>query len=58
VPYGDADAVADALRRLADDPSEHTRLAARARQRVRDEFSAERMVERTREVYDGVLGVP
>jgi glycosyltransferase involved in cell wall biosynthesis len=58
VPYGDADAVADALRRLADDPAEHARLAERARKRVRDEFSAERMIERTREVYEGVLGVP
>ena len=58
VPYGDASAVADALRRLADDPEEHARLAGRARQRVRDEFSAGQMIERTREVYEGVLDAP
>jgi glycosyltransferase involved in cell wall biosynthesis len=56
VPYGDADAVANALQRLAADPDERGKLAARARRRAADEFSAEQMIEGTRAVYDGVLG--
>jgi glycosyltransferase involved in cell wall biosynthesis len=54
VPYGDADAVANALRRLASEPSECARLGERARARVRHEFSAERMIEGTRAVYDAL----
>jgi glycosyltransferase involved in cell wall biosynthesis len=58
VPYGDAEAVAQALRRLAEDPKEHARLAHRARRLARDKFSADRMIERTRAVYDAVLDPP
>jgi glycosyltransferase involved in cell wall biosynthesis len=56
VPYGDADAVANAFRRLAADPAARGELAARARRRAADEFSAEQMIEGTRAVYDRVLG--
>jgi glycosyltransferase involved in cell wall biosynthesis len=35
VPYGDAAALADAMRRLLDDPGERARLRARARDRAR-----------------------
>jgi glycosyltransferase involved in cell wall biosynthesis len=55
VPYGDANAIAGALRRLTTDTLERTRLAECARRRAETEFSADRMVERTRAVYDDVL---
>jgi glycosyltransferase involved in cell wall biosynthesis len=55
VPYGDTDAVANALRFLRSNPSERGRLAELARGRAEAEFSAGRMIERTRAVYDEVL---
>jgi glycosyltransferase involved in cell wall biosynthesis len=56
VPPGDEDALAAALRRLADDRAERTRLGAEARRRVAEAFRADEMVARTREIYDDVLG--
>jgi len=56
VPYGDTDAVARAFQRMAKDTAGRSRMGDRARQRVREEFSAERMIEATRTVYDDVLG--
>jgi len=55
VPYGDEDATAAALRRLASDPVERSALGARAGQRVTALFSADDMIARTRAVYDDVV---
>jgi colanic acid/amylovoran biosynthesis glycosyltransferase len=41
VPPGDAAAIRDALRRLADDPALRARLGAAARERVLAEFDAD-----------------
>lgn len=54
VPYGDEDALAAAFEKLADE-SERTRLGSRARARVAELFSAERMIDRTRALYDELL---
>jgi glycosyltransferase involved in cell wall biosynthesis len=54
VPYGDEAATAEAMRQLADDDHRRT-LGERARRRVEEQFSADRMIERTREVYDEVF---
>jgi glycosyltransferase involved in cell wall biosynthesis len=54
VPYGDEEAVARAMRELAD-PDRRALLAERALTRARELFSAEQMVERTRAVYEEVL---
>jgi glycosyltransferase involved in cell wall biosynthesis len=56
VPYGDTEAVARAFQRMAKDAAARSRMAERARRRVREEFSAKRMIETTRAVYDDVLG--
>jgi len=54
VPYGDENAVASAMRRLANG-SERASLGERASRRVAELFSAEQMVALTRSVYDAVL---
>jgi glycosyltransferase involved in cell wall biosynthesis len=54
VPYAHEEAIATAMRRLADD-EERLTLAERARQRTADLFSADVMIARTREVYDEAL---
>jgi glycosyltransferase involved in cell wall biosynthesis len=51
VPANDPGAVADALRRLLDDPDERRRLGELALQRVRDQYTLDRMIEKTVEVY-------
>ncbi len=51
VPPRDAGALAAAIRRLLDDPDAAARMAAEAKSRVRDQFSVERMVERTLALY-------
>jgi glycosyltransferase involved in cell wall biosynthesis len=56
VPYGNEDAVSDALRRMTQEAAARSRMGEHARLRARDKFSAERMIERTRAVYDDVLG--
>ena len=55
VPYGDEEATATAMRRLAEDGDYRNTLAERARQRIAEHFSAEQMVEQTRALYDDVL---
>jgi glycosyltransferase involved in cell wall biosynthesis len=54
VPVGDAEALASAVIETLQHPEEGARWAARARTEVRA-LSAERMVERTIEVYQSVL---
>ena len=56
VPYGDETALVAAFRRLVDDRTERAALGERARRRVAARFDAAEMVERTRAVYDEVLG--
>ena len=55
-PPGDADALAEHVVRLLGDRALAAELSARARERVR-EFSVERMVERTLEVYASIGSV-
>jgi glycosyltransferase involved in cell wall biosynthesis len=54
VPYGDEEAMATAMRRLADE-SERAILGQRAARRVAERFSAEQMRAKTRAVYEAVL---
>jgi rhamnosyl/mannosyltransferase len=54
VPPGDARGLADALRRLGDDPALGRRLGSAARARVRAEFTLEVMAGRAVEVFESV----
>lgn len=56
VPYGDEAAIATAMHRLATDARTRAELGSEARRRVAEQFSAEQMLERTRDVYDAVVG--
>ncbi|HEY1952406.1 MAG TPA: glycosyltransferase family 4 protein [Gemmatimonadaceae bacterium] len=51
VPVGDADALARAIIRLLQVPTERHQMAARSRQRAQDEFSIDRVVKETLQVY-------
>jgi glycosyltransferase involved in cell wall biosynthesis len=55
VPEGDGPALADALRRLYDDPGLREDLAVRGRRRVLERFSHARIAEATRDAYRAVL---
>ena len=55
VPIGDEAALAAALLRLATSEEERVALGGRAHRRVAERFSAARMIERTRVLYDEVL---
>jgi glycosyltransferase involved in cell wall biosynthesis len=55
VPEGDEDALAEALRRLADNAEERAAMGRRARDRVSARFDAVLMVRRTRALYDQLL---
>ncbi|MEC9489299.1 MAG: glycosyltransferase family 4 protein [Halanaerobium sp.] len=55
VPPGDAAALKGALERLVGDAGLAERLGKAGRQRYEQEFSAEVMVERVRELYEGYL---
>lgn len=55
VPPGNPAALAAALNTLLDDPARRAMMGAAARQRVREEFSAELMARRTLEVYREVV---
>ena len=52
VPPGDADALADALETLIEDPGLRRRYGENAVERVHEKFGRERMVERTRALYE------
>ncbi|MEM7306904.1 MAG: glycosyltransferase [Planctomycetota bacterium] len=54
VPPGDPEPLAAALLRLAADPAERRRLGAAGRDRVRDRFGLDRMVEETLAIYHDV----
>jgi glycosyltransferase involved in cell wall biosynthesis len=56
VPYGDETALTAALRLLLDDGAKRAALGRDARDRVAQLFNAEDMLERTRAVYEEVLG--
>jgi glycosyltransferase involved in cell wall biosynthesis len=56
VPYGDEAALVAAFRRLVGNAAERAALGRLARQRIAARFDAADMVERTRLVYDEVLG--
>ena len=55
VPPGDAAALAAAMARLLEDPATAEAMGTRARDRVRREFSLERMVESTHTLYCNLL---
>lgn len=55
VPPEDAGALADALATLVGDPQLREEFGDNARRRVEETFTLDRMVARTREVYDEVL---
>jgi glycosyltransferase involved in cell wall biosynthesis len=51
VPPGEPSALAEAMRRLLDDPDLRARMGAKGRARVMGEFTVERMAERVAAVY-------
>ena len=55
VPPGDHDALAAALRRLADDPGEARRMGDRAAEVVSERFAPERMLRALEERYERLL---
>jgi rhamnosyl/mannosyltransferase len=52
----DSAALADGINDLLTDPNRREMYGENARARVREEFSRNQMIERTREVYDQLLG--
>lgn len=56
VPVGDAEALGSALSKLVSDEGLRSLLGAQAEERARREFTVERMVDRTIEVYEELLG--
>jgi L-malate glycosyltransferase len=55
-PYGEPEALAAALGKLAGDPALRARLGKAARERARTRFGLERMVAETRDAYERALG--
>jgi glycosyltransferase involved in cell wall biosynthesis len=58
VPARDPAALADALEFLIANPDERARMGARGRERVRGEFSAQRVIAETLRLYRDLLGEP
>jgi rhamnosyl/mannosyltransferase len=56
VPPRDADALADAIRRLLDDPDRRRAMGERARERVVERFDRGRMLDDVAAVYEAVAG--
>lgn len=55
-PRGDAFALAAALGSLLDDPAQAQAMGKRGRQRVKEFFSVDAMVEQIEEIYEQVIG--
>jgi glycosyltransferase involved in cell wall biosynthesis len=55
VPPGEPDALGRALNQLLEDDALRASLGKAARLRAEEEFTAERMIARTRDLYDEVL---
>jgi glycosyltransferase involved in cell wall biosynthesis len=56
VPPGDSKALGDALLRLLLDPDLRARMGQAGRERVRSEFTVDRIVSQTLDVYQSVIG--
>jgi glycosyltransferase involved in cell wall biosynthesis len=56
VPPGDSAALAAALKQLLVDPDLRRSMGAAGRDRARERFSVQRMVERTQSLYEELLG--
>lgn len=57
VPPGDSESLLKAIKTLLDNPGQRKDLAKNALERVKALFTAERMAEKTAEVYRGLLGL-
>jgi rhamnosyl/mannosyltransferase len=57
VPPGDSRALARAINQLLDQPQLRVELGGRARQRVAQNFTISKMVQRTSELYQEVMGI-
>lgn len=55
VPFGDVVAMAGAISWMIEHPDERKRMGAAGRERVAAEFSTERMISATEEIYDELL---
>jgi rhamnosyl/mannosyltransferase len=58
VPPKDSRALADAINVLMADPSLRERLGANGRRRAFQEFTIQKMIDRTMELYRRLLGLP
>ncbi len=54
-PIGDAEALADAICELLDDPTKRERLKANAQRMVSERFTLDRMITKTEHVYQELL---
>jgi glycosyltransferase involved in cell wall biosynthesis len=55
VPYGDTAAMATSILWMIEHPDERQAMGANGRARIAREFSTERMVSATQDVYDEML---
>jgi glycosyltransferase involved in cell wall biosynthesis len=55
VPMGDADAMAQAMTRLLENPALASRMGEQGRQRVRDHFTIQATARRVEKLYEDVL---
>ena len=55
VAIKDAEALAEAIKRLLQNPAERQRMGARGRERAEKEFNQEIIIQQTLEVYREVL---